>query len=197
VTIFNRLATALIVVDAQVAFEEWESEGQRRNNPQAVANMTRLLNVFRGTGAAIFHIRHAGTRVESRFRPDRPGFQVMKPLQEVAGEPVIVKNVNSAFIGTDLEPRLRNGGISCLVIVGITTNHCVETTARMAGNLGFDTKLVADATYTFDRVGPDGIRHTAQQIQQMTLSNLSGEFAEIVHTAEVVANLKALGPARR
>jgi nicotinamidase-related amidase len=97
--------------------------------------------------------------------------------------------VNSSFIGTDLEARLRAAGIKTVVICGATTNHCVETTTRMAGNLGFETRLVRDATWTFERVGPDGDLHSAEDIHAMTLSNLNGEFAQIVTTAEIIAAL--------
>ncbi len=99
---------------------------------------------------------------------------------------MLQKQVNSSFIGTDLEERLRRAGISTLVIAGLTTNHCVETTTRMAGNLGFETYLVSDATATFDRRGPDGVLHTAEEIQAMTLTNLHEEFATIVMTEDVL-----------
>ena len=100
---------------------------------------------------------------------------------------MIVKNVNSAFIGTDLKRRLRQAGNRTLVVCGATTNHCVETRTRMAGNLGFDACLVRDATWTYDRIGPDGDSHTAEAIHAMTLCNLSGEFARIVSAAEFLA----------
>ena len=186
----DRARTALIVVDVQHAYDEWEAAGKRRNNPQAVARIADLLQAFRAHGVPIFHIRHEGTRPNSSFRPDSTGYAVKEEARERVGEPVIVKRVNSAFIGTDLETRLRGAGIATLVICGATTNHCVETTTRMAGNLGFDTRLVRDATWTFDRVGPDGDVHSAEEIHAMTLSNLNGEFARIVTAAEAVAALE-------
>jgi nicotinamidase-related amidase len=183
--------TALIVVDVQRAFDQWEAAGKRRNNPQAVARIVDLLETFRSSTTPIFHIRHLGTRPKSSFLPDGPGYPVKDEARERAGEPVIVKRVNSAFIGTDLEARLRAADINTLVICGATTNHCVETTTRMAGNLGFDTRLVRDATWTFDRIGPDGDAHSAEDVHAMTLSNLSGEFARIVSSAEAIAALQA------
>jgi nicotinamidase-related amidase len=182
--------TALIVVDVQRAFDEWEAAGKRRNNPQAVARIADLLGAFRDSGTPVFHIRHEGTRPNSSFLPGRGGYAVKEEARELSGEPVIVKRVNSAFIGTDLEARLRAAAVNTLVICGATTNHCVETTTRMAGNLGFDACLVRDATWTFDRTGPDGDAHTAEEIHAMTLANLNGEFARIVSTDEVIAALK-------
>lgn len=183
-------ATALVVVDVQRAFDEWEAAGKRRNNPQAVARIVDLLNAFRERGAPIFHIRHQGTRPNSSFLPGGTGYAVKDEARELAGEPVIVKRVNSAFIGTDLEARLRATGVTTLVICGATTNHCVETTTRMAGNLGFDASLVRDAAWTFDRTGPDGDAHSAEEIHAMTLANLNGEFARIVSAAEAIAALR-------
>jgi nicotinamidase-related amidase len=178
---------ALILIDMQMAFLEWERAGLKRNNPGAVDNIGRVLTAFRDRGMAVFHIRHASTEPDSALRPDRTGYQPIGQAREIDGEPVIVKHVNSAFIGTDLEKRLREGGHRAVVIAGITTNHCVETTTRMAGNLGFDARLVADACYTFDRVGIDGRVHSAEAIHDMTLSNLNGEFASIVTTDAIVA----------
>jgi nicotinamidase-related amidase len=185
-----RTDTALIVVDVQRAFDEWEAAGKRRNNPHAVARIVDLLSAFRDVRAPIFHIRHEGTRPNSTFLPGSSGFAVKDEARERDGEPVIVKHVNSAFIGTDLETRLRAQNIKRVVICGATTNHCVETTTRMAGNLGFDARLVRDATWTFDRVGPDGDAHSAEAIHAMTLANLNGEFARIVTAAEAIAALK-------
>jgi nicotinamidase-related amidase len=182
-------STALIVIDVQCAFDQWEAAGKRRNNPDAVERIVELLAAFRASAMPIFHIRHEGTRPKSSFLPDGAGYRVKDEAREMAGGPVIVKRVNSAFIDTDLEARLRRADINTLVICGATTNHCVETTTRMAGNLGFDARLVRDATWTFDRIGPDGDAHSAEDIHAMTLANLNGEFARIVSAAEMVAAL--------
>jgi nicotinamidase-related amidase len=184
---------ALIVVDVQRAFDEWEAAGKRRNNPEAVARIVELLAAFRAGKTPIFHIRHESMRPNSSFAPGATGYPVKDEAREIESEPVIVKRVNSAFIGTDLEARLRAAGIKTLVICGATTNHCVETTTRMAGNLGFDARLVRDATWTFDRTGPDGDAHSAEEIHAMTLANLNGEFARIVSAAEAIAELENAG----
>jgi nicotinamidase-related amidase len=181
--------TALIVIDMQKGFEEIAARGLHRNNPDAEEAVESLLGLFRERGGRIIHIRHASTDPNSVFRPDRPGFAVMDCARERPGEAVVVKSVNSAFIGTDLEGMLRRIGVDTVLIVGATTNHCVETTTRTAGNLGFRTLLVRDAAFTFERTGPDGDRHMAEDIHAMSLSNLNGEFAEIVRTDEVFASL--------
>jgi nicotinamidase-related amidase len=97
--------------------------------------------------------------------------------------------VNSAFIGTDLESYLREHGIDALTIVGLTTDHCVSTTARMAGNLGFEAYVVDDATATFDRSGPDGRMYGADEIHAISLASLHGEFATVLRTDQVLAAL--------
>lgn len=183
-------STALLVIDVQKGFDEIEATGACRNNPDAERVIAELLACFRAVGAHVIHVRHASVEPDSRFRPERSGYEVKHEVREVPGEPVIVKHVNSAFIGTELERLLRADGVGSLVVVGATTNHCVETTARMAGNLGFDVKLVRDGTWTFDRIGPDGEPHRAEDIHQMTLANLSGEFAEIVSASEVRSRLR-------
>ncbi len=175
---------ALVIIDVQKGFDDpvWG----RRNNPDAEINIAHLLQAWRQTGRPIFHIQHLSLIPTSPLRPGISGNDIKDIVSPQNGEPVIQKQVNSAFIGTDLEKRLVQQGIHTLIITGLTTNHCVETTTRMAGNLGFHTYLVADATATFDRKGPDGVLHTANEIQAMTLTNLHEEFATIVTTAELL-----------
>ncbi len=174
---------ALVVVDVQKAFDILEAKGIPRNNPDAIVRIADLLAAFRRAGSAIVHIRHRGTSPNTLFKGT--ACEPRDEARERNGEPVVWKSVNSAFIGTDLEACLRRRGIHTLVLCGATSNHCVETTTRMAGNLGFDARFVQDATWTFERVGPDGRVYAADDIQAMTEANLSDEFAGIVTSSEV------------
>ncbi|MES2950712.1 MAG: cysteine hydrolase family protein [Pseudomonadota bacterium] len=183
------LDTVLILVDVQEAFND-PSWGQR-NNPAAEANIAALLAGWRRTQRPVIHVHHRSPRPQSLFHPDHPGFQVKAQAQPIPGEPVVYKAVNSSFIGTDLEQRLRAQGATTLVIAGITTDHCVSTTTRMAGNLGFVTSIVSDATATFERRGPDGRVFSAEQMHETALVSLHGEFATVVDTAKVLEMLRA------
>ena len=113
------------------------------------------------------------------------------------GETIHRKTVNAAFIGTALEADLREIGIGALVIVGLTTNHCVSTTARMAGNLGFDTYVVSDATAAFDRAGLDGRVRPAAEVHASALSDLDGEFAAVIDTAAALGAVRTRAAERR
>jgi nicotinamidase-related amidase len=175
---------ALIVVDVQKGFDD-PSWG-RRNNPHAEQNIARLLYAWRRTGGPIFHIRHRSRLKGSPLNPASSGFEIKEIVKPLPGESVIEKEVNSAFIGTALEEQLHNRGIAAIVIVGLTTDHCVSTTARMAGNLGFHTYVVSDATATFDRTGPDGRHFDAEEVHAVSLASLNGEFAKIAETADIL-----------
>jgi nicotinamidase-related amidase len=185
---------ALLIIDVQKGMDEQDYFGGNRNNPEAEAQIAALLDAWRRTGRPIFHIKHNSTSPNSPLRPGQAGNDIKPQVAPQADEPVIEKTVNSAFIGTDLEQRLHAAGITQVVIVGLTTNHCVSTTTRMAGNLAFDTVLVADATATFDRIGVDGTRYDAQLMHDTTLASLSEEFATIVNTRDVLANLQQHHP---
>lgn len=175
---------ALIVVDVQEGLDDpaWG----RRNNPGAEQKISTLLASWRGAGLPVFHVRHLSKEPGSPLRPGQSGCEVKEAARPLPGEPVIEKSVNSAFIGTDLEARLRELDLDSLVITGLTTDHCVSTTVLMAGNLGFDTYLVSDATATFDRIGPDGAHYDAEHVHEMALLNLHEEFATIVTTADLL-----------
>ncbi len=181
--------TALLIIDVQEAFNERMALGHQRNNPDAEQNIALLLAAFRVSGEAIFHIRHSSSNPESLFAPQKLGFAAQAFVAPRAGEAQLIKTVNSSFIGTSLEADLKVAKITRLVICGATTNHCVETTTRMAGNLGFDTILARDACWAFDQIGVDGEALSAAQVHQMSLANLSTEFATVLAVAEILSGI--------
>ncbi len=178
----------LVIVDVQMAFDDpvWG----KRNNPGAEENVARLLVAWRAADAPVIHVRHRDTDPEWHFfNEDDPGFEFKPEAMPLADEPVVTKEVNSAFIGTNLEERLHAAGASTVVIAALTTDHCGSTTARMSGNLGFETWFVGDASATFDREGPDGEVFPADLIHRTSLASLHGEFADVVSTDEAITRL--------
>lgn len=179
--------TALVIVDVQQGFDQ-PSWGNR-NNPQAEQNIARLLAAWRRTGRPVVHIQHLSASPSSPLRPGQPGSDFKHEVAPLPGERVFQKQVNSAFIGTGLEAYLCHAGYDTLVMTGLTTNHCVSTTTRMAGNLGFRTYLVSDATATFDRQDHEGRRFDAEQVHAVSLANLHEEFATVLSTEQALAAL--------
>lgn len=181
--------TALIIIDTQMGFHD--PKWGERNNPQAESNIAKLLKMWRAHGLPVIHVHHDSSTPTGVFRPGTPGHLPKPEAAPQAGEPVYHKTVNSAFIGTDLERDLRARGIASLVITGLTTNHCVSTTTRMAGNLGFDTYLVSDATATFARAHIDGKPRSAEEVHFAALSDLKDEFATIVDTGTIAVAINS------
>ncbi|HTE33186.1 MAG TPA: cysteine hydrolase family protein [Chryseolinea sp.] len=171
---------ALILVDIQKGFENIDYWGGQRNNPDAELRASELLKIWRDRHLPIFHIRHCSTIPTSLLHETNAGNAFNDLVAPVEGESIIRKRVNSAFIGTDLQAQLDNDNITTLVIVGLTTDHCISTTTRMAGNLGYKTFLVADATATFNKKGLDGQNYPAELIHETALASLNNEFATIV-----------------
>jgi nicotinamidase-related amidase len=173
--VVDLINTALVVVDVQEAFEDGEYWG-RRNNPDCEANIADLIAAWRAAGGPIVFVRHEFETHDWTFK------------DVVSGDPdlLVSKQVNSAFYGSpDLHAWLRERGLAAIALCGITTDHCVETTARMGANLGYEVLFVLDATHTFDRTGPDGTVMTADELARATATQLHEEFATIVSTSEL------------
>jgi nicotinamidase-related amidase len=179
---------ALLVIDVQRAFDD--PRWGERNNPEAERRIAALLAAWRRRGAPIIHVRHESASPEGLFRRDTDAFEFKEEAEPLPGEPVVDKRVNSAFIGTDLGERLHAAGVETVVVAGLTTDHCCSTTARMAGNLGFETWFVGDATATFARTAVDGSSLSAETMHRAELASLNGEFAEVVTTDEVISRLE-------
>jgi nicotinamidase-related amidase len=177
-------STALLIIDVQLAIDH-PSWGHR-NNPDAERNIAALLAAWRSAERPIYHVRHDSVEPHSHYRPGQP-LHAFKPEAAPAdGEPVIAKQTNSAFIGTDLEGRLRAAGHLTLVVAGVITNNSVEATVRMAGNLGFRTYLAEDACFTFGRRDWHGQQRSASEVHAMSLANLDGEYCTVVRTVDLV-----------
>src|SRR4051794_6210163 len=173
---------ALIVVDVQRGFED-PSWGPA-SNPDFEANLTQLLALWRERDWPVVYVRHDSTTPGSPFTPGTAGNELDRSLLAVDPDVVIIKSVSSAFLGDPpLKDWLDERRIDTVVITGIQTNMCAETTARMAGNLGYRTLFAIDATRTFDLAAVDGGTIPADELMRVTAANLDGEFGEVVTTA--------------
>lgn len=175
---------ALLIIDVQEGFNH-PSWG-RRNNPKAEAAIAMLLSAWRERELPVLHVQHDSNAPDGMFRPGTVGHLAKPEALPLPQEPIYHKRVHSAFIGTRLEEDLRGKGISGLVIAGLTTNHCVSTTARMSGNLGFTTYVVEDATAAFEKTGIHDDVRTPEEVHASALSDLQGDFATIVSTTEAI-----------
>ncbi|WP_256988893.1 cysteine hydrolase family protein [Rhodococcus sp. 05-2255-1e] len=177
---------ALIVVDVQAGFDDSEFWGPR-DNPSCEANIAELVEFWRSLAWPVVFVQHDSDNPQSPLSPTQDGHR-FKDMLDGTPDLLVRKRVNSSFYGTpDLDAWLRGEDIDQVVICGITTNHCCETTARMAGNLGYDTYFVIDATHTFDRVAPDGTVVPAATLSAITATNLHGEFATVIETKNITS----------
>ncbi|MEM7070823.1 MAG: cysteine hydrolase family protein [Pseudomonadota bacterium] len=183
---------ALLLIDVQKGFDDEAYWGGTRNNPEAERVCGQMLHIWRKLKRPIFHIRHSSTDPRSRLYKTHAGFafnDVVKPLED---EPVITKQVNSAFIGTDLRQILDDMGIKDLVIGGLTTDHCVSTTTRMAGNFGYRVRLISDACASFGRIGFDGCRYDGQTIHNVHLASLNDEFCKVMTYKDLLREINVI-----
>ncbi|MEU8622485.1 cysteine hydrolase family protein [Streptomyces sp. NPDC048623] len=182
---------ALIVIDVQKGFEDafWG----RRDNPEAEQNMAALIDRWQETGRPVVFVRHDSPRAGSPLALGTEGNELKDFVEERRGkgsgpELFVTKTVNSVFYGEpDLDTWLKGAGIRQFVIVGIQTNMCNETTARMGGNLGYDVLFPLDAMHTFDLAGPFGWKQSAEELTRATAVSLhGGKFARVVTTEDVL-----------
>ncbi len=178
---------ALIVIDMQKGFADplWGE----RNNPECEANVAALLQAWAHSARPVVLVRHDSNGEASPLHPDAAGNALLDFVAAAPHELLVTKQVNSAFLGEpDLGSWLFENDIHQIVVCGIQTNMCVETTARMGGNLGFDVIVPIDATHTFGLEGPDGSALSADELSRGTAINLhGGEFATVLTTSDLLA----------
>ncbi len=190
--------TALLVIDAQrgVNFHDhWGGSCGHRNNPHAEDRIAEMLAAWRAAGRPVYFTLHDSREAASPLKIALDSGKPLPGLEPLPGEGVIVKDVNSGFVGTELELNLRRARISRLVVAGYFTNMCVETTVRAAGNMGFDTYLAHDACAAGNRTGPDGREFDAEQVHAMSVANMHGEFATAITSAEAIGLLSGANAA--
>lgn len=177
--------TVLLPIDVQQGFDY--SPWPKRNNPAMEANGQRLLAAWRARGWPIIHVRHDSVQPGSTLAPGHAGNAFRPGFEPQPGEPVLSKSVNAAFIGTDLELRLKRLNASAIVAFGISTDMCVSTTVRVGANFGWRMIVAADACACFDLPDPDGSGAviSGDVIQRAHLATLAAEFAE-VHSTDVL-----------
>ena len=186
---------ALIIIDMQKAMAN--PAAGTRNNPEAEGRIAALLQAWRARGAPVVHVRHMSRTPGSLFWPGQPGAEFQESLQPLPNEHVVEKNVPDVFANSGLERWLHARGIRTLVLVGVSTNISVESSARSAGNLGFDTVVVSDATFAFARKDYDGTARSADEVHAMSLANLDGEFATVVTSASLLVHKHTELPGQR
>lgn len=190
------MTRALVVIDMQRGFDDLDFWGPTANL-DCEANVARLIDAFAQAGEPVVVVRHDSRHPNSPLHPSHPGNALVDAVANADAAVLVTKNVNSAFYGDlDLHAWLQERGIGELVLCGIQTNMCVETTARMGGNLGYDVTVVLDATRTFDLEeqipGLGVVRRTADELMAGTAVVLQGGgFARIATTDEAVAGLTA------
>jgi nicotinamidase-related amidase len=178
---------ALIVIDVQKGFEEYDIKGER-NNPDCEDNIVKLIDAWRNKNLPVVYVKHNSKSETSALRPNQPGND-FKDIITGTPDLLVTKSVNSAFYGTpDLYKWLQENQIEAVAICGIQTNMCCETTARMSGNLGLDTWFILDATHTFAKTF-NGVKVSAEELARVTAVNLSGEFAGILSTEEAISKI--------
>lgn len=175
---------ALLIIDQQQGIQRLDKP---RNNPGAEKCIAALLDHWRKAGWPLVHIRHISREADSVFAPGQPGALFQPSLAPREREQVLEKNVPDAFINSGLERWLRVRGLDAVVIVGVASENSVEATARSAGNLGFATTVVEDACYTFAKPDFAGRPRSAEEVHDMAMANLQGEYARVLRADELLA----------
>ena len=180
------MSATLMLIDMQEAMDDdrFSSQGQ----PDALNTTSALLNHWRAQGNPIVHIRHDSMDPSSPYAPEKATNSFKSEVAPLDHETIVEKRTNNAFIGTDLMQVLEEIGSSELVICGVHLQDCVESTVRMAGNLGFMVYLVADATVSLGQTDINGKKWSADEVHALTLGILDGQYAKVMNSGDLMVD---------
>ena len=177
---------ALIIIDQQQGIDH--PKLGVRNNPDAENIILQLLRQWRDKNLPIIHVQHRSKDPESVFWPHQEGFNLKKGFEPQKHEPCIEKQTPCAFTNTSLLDYLEENHINSFVLVAVATNNSIESTARTGGNLGLNVTVLEDACFTFTKLDYYGSPRTADEVHAMSLANLSGEYASVLHSSKILSN---------
>lgn len=179
------MTSALLIIDIQNDY--FPGGAMALHAPEAAASQAaKLIAAFRGSGRPVIHMQHISTRPGATFFiPNTKGAEIHESVRPAAGETVFRKNYPNSFRETPLLDHLRGAKISQLVIAGMMTHMCVDTTTRAAADLGFACSLAHDACATRP-LAFGGVQVTAEQVQVSYLAGLNGLFAKVLPAAELL-----------
>lgn len=177
---------ALLVIDVQNGIDESDHWGGNRNNPEAEENIKWLIDHWRLKRWPVIFVKHDSVSEQSPFRPGQRGNELKDFIKPGNEDILIKKSTTNAFVNTSLKDELSRKKIQEIVIVGFVTNNSVEATARMAGDFGYFTFVVSDATACFDKMGFNEVIYSSELIHLISLSNLDGEYARVLSTKEIL-----------
>lgn len=178
--------TALLIIDVQ---NDYFPGGRMElaGSDAAVALLGELLGEFRRKDVPVVHVRHVATKPGATFfLPETDGALIHARVRPEAGETVVVKHFPNSFRGTDLHATLQAAGITRLVIAGMMTHMCVDTTVRAAFDLGYECVVIGDCCAT-RTLALNGATVAAEHVQLAYLAALNGTFAKVVISSEARA----------
>jgi len=176
--------SALVIIDQQKGIGSPKLGA--RNNPNAQIEISNLLSRWRELNWPIIHVRHRSRQIDSVFWPEQEGFEFKPEFSPRDSEHVIEKQTPCAFTYTNLQYLLIQHGITCVVVVGASTNNSVEATVRAGGCLGFNMIVVENACFAFAKLDYFGVQRSAEEVHAMSLTNLDNEYALVVNSANLI-----------
>ena len=155
----------------------------------AAENASKALNYFRDSNLPVFHIQHISSPNAAFFLPGTYGAEINSVVAPINDEKVIVKHAPNAFLKTTLAEELKQKDISNLVICGMMSHMCIDTTVRAAMDNGFTVTLLQDACTTKDLIWCE-YKIDAQTVHKTIMASLNGVFAKVIKTATFLENCK-------